>query len=304
MILIVTTAAHSYTHKSVRTEPQLEVHTVTYEDLQKSQKIPRATYVFTDLDRLTPLQLRHMAAVCKELRDGGCKILNDPARALGRFGLLRALNRAGINDFDIYRADALEVPRRWPVFLRLDGVHEEPVSDLLHNEDELGEALAKAIDGGCAKTALLIIEYCAEPVRGGLFRKLSAFRVGDRILGYTCVHDDKWLVKYGSEGVATPEMYEEEYDFVARNPYGEALMQAFELGGIDYGRADFGLVGGRPQIYEINTNPDIKLRPKPSSVQRRNESSQLFRKNYVDAIRALDRDYARDAARDAKGAAA
>ena len=63
----------------------------------------------------------------------------------------------------------------------------------------------------------------------------------------------------------------------------------FDLAGVDYGRADFGLVGGRPQIYEINTNPEIKLRPPPAKLQRRNESVDLFRSNYLEAMRTIDR---------------
>jgi hypothetical protein len=86
-------------------------------------------------------------------------------------------------------------------------------------------------------------------------------------------------VKYGKPGIATPELYEEEYDFIATNPFAEALRPVFDIAGVDYGRVDFGLVAGRPQIYEINTNPDIKLRPPPGDVQRRNDSIDLFRKN-------------------------
>ena len=35
------------------------------------------------------------------------------------------------------------------------------------------------------------------------------------------------------------------------------LTRAFALAGIDFGRADYGVVGGRVQIYEINTNPSL-----------------------------------------------
>ena len=35
----------------------------------------------------------------------------------------------------------------------------------------------------------------------------------------------------------------------------DVLLRAFEVAGIDYGRADFSIVDGVPQIYEINTNP-------------------------------------------------
>ena len=214
--------------------------------------------------------------------------MNDPARVLGRFGLLRGLNHAGINGFDIYRADALEVPRAWPVFLRVDGSHGAPVSGLLNSREELAEAIERAIEAGAPKAALVIIEYAAEPVRPGLFRKLSVFRIGDRLLGYTCVHDDHWLVKYGQPGIAPDELYKEEYSMVSNNPFGAALLPAFDLAGIDYGRVDFGLVGGRPQVYEINTNPSIDLGGKAGGVAMRDRSNALFRRNYIDAMHAID----------------
>jgi len=57
---------------------------------------------------------------------------------------------------------------------------------------------------------------------------------------------------------------------------------------VDYGRVDYGLVDGRPQIYEINSNPDLKLRPEPGPAARRNESNDLFRANYLEALKAID----------------
>ena len=48
---------------------------------------------------------------------------------------------------------------------------------------------------------------------------------------------------------------EAECDFVANGRFRDVLRRAFELARVDYGRADFAIVGGRPQIYEINTNP-------------------------------------------------
>ena len=46
-----------------------------------------------------------------------------------------------------------------------------------------------------------------------------------------------------------------ERHFVEANLYESILRRAFDLAGIDYGRADFSIVDGAPQIYEINTNP-------------------------------------------------
>jgi hypothetical protein len=114
------------------------------------------------------------------------------------------------------------------------------------------------------------------------------FKVGERLLGYTCAHDDQWLVKYGQPGIAPAELYEEEYSFVADNPFGPAVAPVFELAEVEYGRIDFGLVGGRPQIYEINGNPHVELNPEPSPVDRRNQSYELFKANYLEAMAEID----------------
>ena len=289
LIFIVTTLQHSYTHKCLLEEPELDVRLASYGKLERNkERLPAGTYIFTDLDRLPLPSLQAAAERYRELRDKGFRVLNDPAQAMKRFGLLRALNRAGINDFDAYSVESLDRPKRWPVFLRLEGDHQRPLSGLLNTPEELDEALQSAVDAGVPRSALIIIEYAAEPVATGLFRKLSVFRVGDQMLGYTCVHDDQWIVKYGKKGIATPEMYEEEYRFVADNPFGPELRKVFDLAGIEYGRADFGLVGGKPQIYEINTNPNMKLIDPAAVNRRRNDSTELFRLNYIAAIRAID----------------
>lgn len=288
MIFIFATAPHRYTHECVEAEASVDVKVLGYPDLIQSPNMPQATYVFTDVDRLAPATLVHVAEIYRKLRDGGGKVLNDPARMLSRFGLLRALHRAGINAFDAYRIEELEQPRRWPVFLRVEGTHTPPVSGLLEDQAELDAAVEHAVAEGSPRSQMLIVEYAAEPVQPGLFRKLSAFRVGDRLLGYTCVHDDQWLVKYGKPAIATPELYEEEYRFVAECPFADVLRTAFEIAGVEYGRVDYGLVDGRPQIYEINSNPDLKLRPEPGPVARRNESNALFTANYLDALKAID----------------
>ncbi len=289
MILIITTDKHRYTHASLESESGIDAQVMSYSEIQERfANLPFGTYVFTDVDRLAPDGVNQAAKFYRALRKHGQKVLNDPARVLSRFGLLRALNRAGINQFDAYRIEDLDQPRIWPVFLRAEGNHLKPLSGLLHNRAELDAAVEESVKEGWPVSNLLTVEYCAEPVRPGLFRKLSAFRIGDRLLGYTCVHDDQWLVKYGKPGIAPPELYDEEYDLVANTPYSETLLRVFEIAGIEYGRVDFGLVDGRPQIYEINTNPDLKLRPEPGPVARRNESNELFRTNFIAAMQAID----------------
>lgn len=288
MIYLLTTPAHTYTHECLAKLDDLKVEIRDYESVHGERIFPRCTYIFTDMDRLNGKALAGTAELYRRLKAGGARVFNDPARVLGRYGLLRKLHAEGINEFNAYRADSCEMPERWPVFLRTDGGHERPVSGLINDPDHLKRAIERSVSEGSPITTLLIVEYAAQEVEPGLFRKLSVFRVGDRMIGHTCVHDKKWIVKYGKGGIATPELYEDEYRLVKDNPYAELLRDVFGLAGIDYGRADFGLVDGKPQIYEINTNPHVVLDPKSTGVARRDDSNALFRANYLAALKSID----------------
>ena len=288
MIVFVSTEHHRYTNRELVKEPGSGVTLASYDELFSSELLPRAAYVFTDLDRLSSEKLEHASKSFRMLRKNGLPAYNDPSRFLSRYGVLRRLHHEGINAFNAYRVDSLEHPVRWPVFLRTDGDHKRPLSELLHSQDELDDAIAKVVEEGAPVSTLLIIEYAAEEVRPGLFRKLSVFRIGDKMVGFTCVHDTQWLVKYGKPGIAPPDLYEDEYRMVRDNPYGEEMRRVFELIGLEYGRVDFGLVDGRPQIYEINSNPDVKLNPKSNGIELRDRSNELFKQNYLAAVAALD----------------
>jgi hypothetical protein len=288
VIIFVTTERHRYTHRDVIAATGETVKSFSYDEMFSNEYLPRAAYVFTDMDRLSPRQVEQAARSYRMLRQNGLPAYNNPARFLGRYGVLRRLHHEGINIFNAFRADSMERPSRWPVFLRAEGDHKAPLSGLINDQTELDRAITKAVDAGAPVTTLLIIEYAAEEVRPGLFRKLSVFRVGDRMIGFTCVHDDQWLVKYGKPGIAPADLYEEENRIVAENPFGEEMRRVFDLVALEYGRADFGIVEGKPQVYEVNSNPDIKLDPKSFGIELRDKSNALFKENYLAAIKALD----------------
>jgi hypothetical protein len=95
-------------------------------------------------------------------------------------------------------------------------------------------------------------------VRENLYRKLAVYGVGGRMVPALCAHQGHWKAKLGESGIAGGELYDDEYRLVSENAFGEAIRPAFDLGAMEYGRADFGLLQGRPQVYEINTNPMIR----------------------------------------------
>jgi hypothetical protein len=288
MIVFLTTATHSYTHRAlIGADAGLEIGVMNYAQAQERRQFPRATYVFTDLDRLPTESLNASAQLYLQLRGQGVRVLNNPARVLSRYGLLRALFRRGVNRFNAYRIEEGVMPRRWPVFLRTDGTHEGPLPELYGNPEVLKAGIESAIAQGLPLSRLLIVEFMAEPARPGLYRKLSCFRIGPASVAHTCVHDTDWVVKLGKLGITPPDLYEDELRIVRDNPYGVAVAQAFETADIEYGRVDFGIVNGKLEIYEINTNPHIKLtveHPSPTRI----ESCRVFGRNFLAALRAVD----------------
>lgn len=272
---------------------EVRIDTTPYLAAFASARLPYATYVFTDLERLSPPDLFAAARLYQFLKVAGCRVLNDPALVPGRYGLLRRLHEAGINRFDAYRVDECVKPERWPVFLRSENDFGAPVSELLHNWQDVQAAIAVALAAGGLLRHLLIIEYAGEPVRPGLFRKLGTFKVGNHRIPHWCGHEDRWFVKYGKLGIAPPELYEEEFRIVSDDPYGEPIGQVFDLAHVDYGRVDFGLLKGEVQVFEINTKPDVQFlvdHPHPA----RRESYRVFKERYLAALAALDSPDRRD----------
>jgi len=87
--------------------------------------------------------------------------------------------------------------------------------------------------------------------------------------------------------VFTEAMFEEERYAVASNRFAAALKPAFDLAGIDFGRADHGRVGGREVVYEINTNPSFpEPAPQPSPI--REAAKAIARARLAELFFAID----------------
>jgi len=288
MIRFLLTRGHGYTLRRVKRSRQSPpISLMHYDRLIRARWLRRGTYVFTDLDRLSHWDLELAAELYLQLQKAGVRVWNNPARAKSRYPLLRALHAAGLNDFNAYRAHETGSVARFPVFLRKIHGHRQPVSDLLATRAEMEKAIDMAVAGGTPAENLLVVEFAAEPVRPGVYRKLSAYRIGPAIVPHVCVHDTSWLVKYGKLGVAGEELYREELAFLQTNPFADHLRMAFDLADIEYGRADFGFYRGRIQVYEINTNPALEPPlPHPSAV--RVESVRLAWEKFLQALRAID----------------
>lgn len=288
MIIAFTTRAHSRTHTALQRQRHFRFRVMPYERLFRARRLPRATFLFTDMDRLDFWDLEMAARMHRQLAAAGARVLNDPARFLPRHALLRAWRQAGINDFTAWRADERPPADAYPLFLRTESAHRGLLTDLLHGPGALEQALTDAVDQGIPWRELLIVQYRAEPLPEGIFRKLAVHRVGGTTVAAPCVHESNWNAKFGEQGAATPALYRDEQRIVTENPFGEPLRRAFEVAGIEYGRADFGLVAGRPQVYEINTNPAVRHPRSDRLLPERRPAFRAFLQRYLEALAAVD----------------
>ncbi len=290
MIYLLCRAAHRYTteiyfaHLRKRGGPQVAIW--TYEEAFRTNAVPVGHLIFADLDRLSPYAREAAAQMAKALREAvpAAKVLNDPATAAERYALLRRLQVAGLNSFAVGRLDEDRAPDRFPVFLRLESEALGPESGLLPDRAAFDAALAAMRQAGRPLKGRLWVEYRSQPDERGRFRKYGAFRIGERIMAHHIHVADDWMVKRVSTRLTEADIADE-LRFVQENPHEAQLRAACELAGLEFGRIDYGVVDGRVEIYEVNTNPVLpKMRPHQDRHERRN----ITQANLLGAFAALD----------------
>jgi hypothetical protein len=118
MIFYAVTERHAYTMRSyLQSWGQHllpHVHLFPYERLLEPMelKVPPGTWIFSDVDRLPPA----MQEAAIRFRDrlvgvpGRFRLLNDPARSMHRYELLRTLHERGENAYDVYRLTEARMP--------------------------------------------------------------------------------------------------------------------------------------------------------------------------------------------------
>ena len=291
MIVIITVRGHEYTFAPLADGSYgfalPRVRTMTYDRLWMARRVPRATYVFTDIDRLAPWELRLAADLYQRMRTAKLKCLNNPARVMSRVALLRALHLAGINPFDIYRADEQPRPARFPVFLRPEDFHRSPRPRLLADQAALEAALADRQHRFRPLRGTVVVEHCPARYDETLWCKWGTFRVADRMSVDHIGVEDHWFVKYGVWEMLTDTVVADEHDAVKTNRFAADVGKAFEIAGIEFGRADHAVIDGRTVIYEINTNP--KIGPYvPDRFPLRRETQKLARERLAAALDAVD----------------
>ena len=291
MLIFATTHGHDYTVGTLTDgsfdAPLPTVAAMTYDNLWRAEDFADATYIFSDLERLVPWELQLASALYRALRAAGMRCLNDPARVMARYELLRTLARIKFNPFEAYRAEDRPRPKHFPVFIRAESDHLRPLRGLIHTQVALDAALDDIVACGTPLRGLLVIEFCAQPIAPGAWRKFGTFRIGEAMHLDHAVVEDSWLVKYGRAGFSTPAMFQAEYDAVAANSYVERIRPAFEAAGIEYGRADHATVDGREVVYEINTAPYL-FPPHKQRAEIRDRAQALSRARMGSLFHAID----------------
>jgi hypothetical protein len=264
MIFFLVTTEHQNTvapyasHWRRELAPQVQV--VPYAALTHNAGFPPGTYVFSDLERLTTAQRALLSDVWEQLagQGGRVRLLNHPQRSFRRLELLQTLAKRGKNAFNVFHPADPARPWRFPVFLRLENQHNGNLSPLLSDQQTLEKWLVRLVMMGAPVKDLLVVEFCDTKDAEGIYRKYSAFRVGERIFPRHLLFSRKWLLK--DMDLVEPALREELKAYVATNPHEPELRSIFELANIQYGRIDYSLLDGRIQAWEINTNPII-LKP-------------------------------------------
>lgn len=290
MILFLTARGHEFGVKTLvdKVFPGLpECRAWCFEEFFLATTVPVATYVFCDIDRLAPWETRIAAERYRSLKQAGMRCLNDPARVMTRFELLRKLYRSKFNPFNVYPAALNPKPKRFPVFVRSEAEHQRVEDALLTDQAALDRKLRSLRMRGIALRDMMVVEYAAEPIAPGVWRRMGTFRIGDALTVDASTIENRWRVANGTKGLATDAMLAYEAEEVRSNRLAEAVGPAFVRAGIEWGRADHATYEGREIVYEINTNPTIHPiagQTKPL----REETLTFSRARMAEQLRAID----------------
>jgi hypothetical protein len=232
----------------------------TYEDMPRPSRLPTGLWVFADVDRLSVNHAKATEAweFLNSTHGPHVRLLNRPGVSLDRKRLLDRLEATGANRFAVHSMRDWPRITRFPVFVRYSTEHSGALTPLLKDAEALAKCAAEMERRNAVFEDLLIVEFL-DTSQDGVFRKYSAFRVGNTILAHHIFHSRDWHVKAASiEGSA--ERIVEEQDFQRDNPHLEQLREIYGIAKIDFGRIDYAMLDDRVQVWEINTNPLILAR--------------------------------------------
>ncbi|HYI44884.1 MAG TPA: hypothetical protein VE174_05395, partial [Actinomycetota bacterium] len=217
-------------------------------------------------------------------------LLNHPTRTLLRYDLLRRLEVRGINNFKARRIDPVELDElTFPLFLRREDNHSGPITPLILSRKELAAQVIRLRLSGYDLNKVIAIEFLESADAEGIYSKYGAYIVGDRVLPRHLRFGRDWMVK--GEGQPDSRHLAQEMAYIDENPHAEIIKTIADEARVGYGRIDYSMVGGRMQVWEINTNPHIETarRKKDPNVQGvRIKRENEFFSAFSDLLMSLD----------------
>ncbi|KPQ36009.1 MAG: hypothetical protein HLUCCO16_16425 [Phormidium sp. OSCR] len=229
---------------------------VAYHDVFKKRKLPSGTYIFADIERLSPAETEKAAWIWTHLQKSQeTRLLNHPLWSMCRYELLKTLYNHGENNFNIYRLTEDISTVQFPVFVRGENDHKGNQTSLLQNQAELDQAIAEIVNQGESRQDKVIIEFCDTRDEQGIFKKYSAFAIGEAIVPVHVRYQKDWVVKANT--LKTEQREQENQTYIQTNPHADKIREIFNLARIQYGRIDYSFSGDLMQVWEINTNPTI-----------------------------------------------
>ena len=269
-----------------------------YEDVGSQVRLRAGAHIFASLDRLTANQ-REAAAVRHDAlaaRAPDAPRLNDPRRVVMRFELLTTLHAAGLNSFRVFRAtDAREVRG-------IRSSSARPTMTTAHSRGcctrsaRCSKALWALRARGWRLDELLAVEFCDTSDAYGVYRKYSAFAVGDRIVPCHVLASHQWAVKSESSE-PNESLIRENMAYIERNPHEPWLRQVFSIAGAGYSRDRLRDarrrardLGDQPEPDDWHAGGQNAEAPTPELERLREQEREAFHGRLRDAFTvALDR---------------
>jgi hypothetical protein len=255
---------------------------IYYENLERLRSLKAGSFIFSDFDLLTPAQREVVKRIFDQLKSRypELKLYNNPNHVLLRYDLLKRMRALGINKFDVARASESFEHLKFPVFIREADRHTGPFTPLLHSSEKAKYHLRVLKALGYSLYDLLIIEYVDASATDGMFIKMSGFILGDTVMPRYLNYSTTWMVKstvYPNDELMKQRQQDVEA-YMRTNPHRQWLQQIFKEANITYGRADYAIVKGELQLWEINLNPAF-VRP-PRNADKDPSQQRLMRNEF------------------------
>ena len=271
-----------------------KIRIIDYEDISEMREIRAGTFIFSDFDFLDDQQRIVVRGIYDELtrKYEGIPVLNDPSKALLRYDLLKKAYETGVNSFMVYRGNEDHGNVRFPVFIREADRHSGALTNLIQNKEDLNDQLERFKRLGFNLENLLVIEFLDSSDHEGVYVKYSAFRLGDKILPRYLNFSRDWHVKatLARQNSLMKDRQNLIHEYMSSNPHEKWLMEVFEMANIEYGRADYSIVNGKLQLWEINLNPAFVRTP--GNVNKDNDQQRFMRdafyKGFFDQIEKVN----------------